>query len=150
MSDSHIPAGCHAITPYLVVRGAAQAIEFYRHVFDAVEIFRLPMGEKIGHAELQIGNSRIMLADEFPDHDALAPAHFGGTPVSLLIYVPNVDEVFDRALAAGARLKRPLVDQFYGDRSGMVVDPFGHIWSIAMHQEDVSPKELLRRMSQGS
>lgn len=149
MSVPPIPAGYHSITAYLVVQDAARAIEFYKSVFGAVELFRLTAGpDKIAHAELQIGDSRIMLADEFPDMDALGPGHYGGSPVSLLIYVPNSEEVFFKALDAGATLKRPLVDQFYGDRSGMVVDPFGHTWSIATHIEDVSPEEMQRRMEQ--
>lgn len=149
MSVPPIPAGYHSITAYLVVQDAARAIEFYKSVFGAVELFRLTAGpDKIAHAELQIGDSRIMLADEFPDMDALGPGHYGGSPVSLLIYVPDAEEVFFKALDAGATLKRPLVDQFYGDRSGMVVDPFGHTWSIATHIEDVSPEEMQRRMEQ--
>lgn len=149
MSVPPIPAGYHSITAYLVVQDAARAIEFYKSVFGAVELFRLTAGpDKIAHAELQIGDSRIMLADEFPDMDALGPGHYGGSPVSLLIYVPDSEEVFFKALDAGATLKRPLVDQFYGDRSGMVVDPFGHTWSIATHIEDVSPEEMQRRMEQ--
>lgn len=149
MSVPPIPAGYHAVTAYLVVQDAARAIEFYKSVFGAVEVFRLNAGpDKIAHAELQIGDSRIMLADEFPDMDALGPGHFGGSPVSLLVYVPDSEEVFFKALEAGATLKRPLVDQFYGDRSGMVVDPFGHTWSIATHIEDVSPEEMRRRMGE--
>lgn len=149
MSVPPIPAGYHSITAYLVVQDAARAIEFYKSVFGAVELFRLTAGpDKIAHAELQIGDSRIMLADEFPDMDALGPGHYGGSPVSLLIYVPDSEEVFFKALDAGATLKRPLVDQFYGDRSGMIVDPFGHTWSIATHIEDVSPEEMQRRMEQ--
>lgn len=149
MSVPPIPAGYHSITAYLVVQDAARAIEFYKSVFGAVELFRLTAGpDKIAHAELQIGDARIMLADEFPDMDALGPGHYGGSPVSLLIYVPDSEEVFFKALDAGATLKRPLVDQFYGDRSGMVVDPFGHTWSIATHIEDVSPEEMQRRMEQ--
>jgi PhnB protein len=149
MSVSPIPTGYHSITAYLVVRDAARAIEFYKSVFGAVELFRLNAGpDKIAHAELKIGDSHIMLADEFPDMDALGPGHYGGSPVSLLVYVPDSEEVFFKALEAGATLKRPLVDQFYGDRSGMVVDPFGHTWSIATHIEDVSPEEMQRRMGE--
>lgn len=149
MSVPPIPAGYHAVTAYLVVQDAARAIEFYKSVFGAVELFRLNAGpDKIAHAELQIGDSRIMLADEFPEMDALGPGHYGGSPVSLLVYVPDSEAVFFKALEAGATLKRPLADQFYGDRSGMVVDPFGHTWSIATHIEDVSPEEMQRRMGE--
>lgn len=149
MSVSPTPAGYHSVTAYLVVKGAAQAIEFYKSVFGATELFRLSAGpEKVAHAEIMIGDSHIMLADEFPEMEAHAPEHYGGSPVSLLVYVPNADEVFFKALDAGATLKRPLVDQFYGDRSGMIVDPFGHTWSIATHIEDVSPDEMTRRMAE--
>lgn len=149
MSVSPIPAGYHSVTPYLVVRGAAQAIEFYKSVFGAVELFRLNAGpDKIAHAEITIGDSHVMLADEFPDMEAHGPEHYGGSPVSLMVYVPNADEVFFKALDAGSALKRPLVDQFYGDRSGMIVDPFGHTWAIATHIEDVPPEEMKRRMGE--
>ena len=151
MSVSPIPTGYHSVTPYLVVRGAAKAIEFYKAAFGAVELFRLEMeGGKMGHAEIKIGDSCVMLADEFPDMGALGPESIGGTPVSLLIYMPEVDKVFARALAAGATQKKPVQDQFYGDRSGMLTDPFGHSWSIATHIEDVSPEEMTRRMAEFS
>ena len=151
MSVSPIPAGYHSVTPYLVVKGAAQAIEFYKAAFGAVELFRLEMGDgRLGHAELQIGDSHVMLADEFPEMGALGPESYGGTPVSLLIYIPEVDAVFARALAAGATEKKPVQDQFYGDRSGMLTDPFGHSWSIATHIEDVAPEEMSRRMAEFS
>ena len=151
MSVSPIPAGYHSVTPYLIVREAAKAIEFYKAAFGAVELFRLEMeGGKMGHAEIKIGDSCVMLADEFPDMGALGPESIGGTPVSLLIYMPEVDKVFARALAAGATLKKPVQDQFYGDRSGMLTDPFGHSWSIATHIEDVSPEEMTRRMAEFS
>lgn len=141
-----VPLGYHAVTPYLVVRGAAQAIEFYQGAFGAQERMRMtgPDG-KIGHAELQIGDSLVMLAEEHPDWGALGPASIGGTPVSLLLYVQDVDAVFARALAAGAKELRPVQDQFYGDRSGFLEDPFGHRWSIASHIEDVSREEMERR-----
>jgi PhnB protein len=134
------------VTPYLVVRGAAQAIEFYQGAFGAQERMRMtgPDG-KVGHAELQIGDSLVMLAEEHPDWGALGPASMGGTPVSLLLYVQDVDAVFARALAAGAKELRPVQDQFYGDRSGFLEDPFGHRWSIASHIEDVSREEIERR-----
>jgi PhnB protein len=143
-----IPDGYTSITPYLVVDGAARAIEFYEKAFGATEFYRLDMPEgKIGHAELQIGSARIMLADEAPEHHAHAPQKFGGSPVSLMLYVENVDEVFSRALAEGAKELRPVQDQFYGDRSGMLTDPFGHTWSIATHVEDVSSEEMAKRMA---
>lgn len=141
-----IPAGYHSLTSYLLIRNAAAAIEFYRSVFDAQEIMRLVDGEgRVSHAELQIGTSRLMLADEHPEMEFLGPQSRGGATSSLLLYVPNVDEVFSKALAAGARELRPLVDQFYGDRSGTIEDPFGHVWSIATHIEDISQAEMEAR-----
>ena len=143
-----IPDGYHTATPYLIIKGAADAIEFYKRVFDATELMRLPMpGGVIGHAEIKIGDSIIMLADEFPDMDVRGPKTIGGTPVSLMLYVEKVDEVFHRAIAAGAKEIRPLQNQFYGDRSGTVEDPFGHKWTIATHVEDVTPEEIERRMA---
>lgn len=142
----HQPTGYHTATPYLVVNGAARAIEFYRQAFGAQELFKLDTpGGRIGHAEIQIGDSRLMLADEFPEWDAKGPQTIGGTPVSILLYFENADEVFQRALAAGAKELMPLKNQFYGDRSGSLVDPFGHRWTIATHVEDVPPAELERR-----
>jgi PhnB protein len=140
-----IPDGYHSVTPYLVVKGAAAAIDFYKKAFGATELFRMPMpGGKIGHAELQIGNSRIMLADECPEMGAVAPQGTS-SPVGLMIYLEDVDTVFNRAIAAGGKIERPLQDQFYGDRSGTLVDPFGHKWTVATHKEDVPPDELARR-----
>ncbi len=148
MSVKPIPDGYHSVTPYLIIKGAAEAIEFYKKVFGAIELFRLPMpGGVIGHAELKIGDSVIMLADEFPDMGAISPKTLGGTPISLMIYVPNVDEVFAGAIAAGGKEIRPVQNQFYGDRSGVFEDPFGHKWSIATHVEDVSHEEVQRRMA---
>jgi PhnB protein len=140
------PDGYHAVTPYLVVKGAAGAIEFYKKVFGAKELFRLggPDG-KVGHAELTIGDSVIMLADEAPQMGALAPPTIGGSPVRILLYVDNVDEVVPRAVAAGAKIVRPVADQFYGDRAGGIEDPYGHYWHVATHKEDVSPEEMSRR-----
>jgi PhnB protein len=146
MAVKAIPEGYHAVTPYLIVDGAARAIEFYTRAFGARELFRMGApGEKVGHAELQVGDSRIMLADEFPEMDARGPKSIGGTPVSLMIYVEDVDAVVPRAVAAGAKVVRPIQDQFYGDRSGNIEDPFGHKWTIATHKEDVSPEEMARR-----
>jgi PhnB protein len=147
MAVKPIPDGYHTVTPYLIVRGAAAAIDFYKKAFAATELFRMPApGGKVGHAEILIGNSRIMLADEFPEMDARSPASFGGSPVGLLLYVPDVDALFQRAVAAGAAVKKPLADQFYGDRSATLTDPFGHLWTISTHKEDVSPEEMHRRM----
>ena len=149
MSVSPIPAGYHSVTPYLVVRGAARAIEFYKAAFGAVEVMRLEMQPGVlGHAEILIGDSHVMLADEFPEMGARSPESIGGTPVSLMVYVADADAIFDQALTAGATLTRPMVDQFYGDRSGMLTDPFGHTWCIATHVEDVTPQEMSRRMAE--
>jgi PhnB protein len=141
-----IPDGYGSVTPYIIVAGAAKAIEFYKSVFGATERMRLggPDG-KIGHAELEIGDSLIMLADEHPEMGALAPPTVGGTPVGLHVYVADVDAVAAKAVAAGATLKRPVENQFYGDRLGSLIDPFGHLWHISTHVEDVSPDEIARR-----
>ncbi|HLQ46348.1 MAG TPA: VOC family protein [Planctomycetaceae bacterium] len=148
MSVKPIPDGYHTVTPYLIVKGAADAIEFYKRVFGATEFMRVPgPGGCVAHAEIKIGDSIIMLADEFPQMDALSPKTIGGTPVGLMLYVANVDEVFARAIAAGAKELRPLQNQFYGDRSGTVADPFGHKWTIGTHVEDVTPEEIQRRMA---
>lgn len=143
---NYIPSGYHTLTPYLVVNGAARAIEFYTQVFGATEVLRMPdPGGRIMHAEIQIGDSRVMLADEFPEWDARGPQSIGGTPVGLALYFPDCDAVVARAVAAGATLQRPVQDQFYGDRSGTLIDPFGHKWTVATHKEDVSPEELQKR-----
>ena len=145
-----IPDGYHTLTPYLIVKGTSKAIEFYTKALGAKEIFRMEMdGGVIGHAEVQIGNSRFMIADEFPDMEGvLGPASCGGTPVTFMIYVDNVDAVSERALSVGMKIKKPITDQFYGDRSGTFVDPFGHVWTIATHKEDVPPEELKKRMNE--
>jgi PhnB protein len=145
----HIPEGYNSLTPYLVIKGAAEAIDYYKKVFGATEIVRMPApGGKIGHAELQIGDSRLMLADENPSmgQGHTSASTVGGSPVSLYLYLPNVDEVFKRAVAEGATILKPVQDQFYGDRSGFLRDPFGHLWGIATHVEDVSPEEMQERM----
>ena len=148
MSVKPIPDGYHTATPYLIVKGAADAIEFYKRVFGAAELMRVPgPGGALMHAEIKIGDSIIMLADEFPDMDALGPKTIGGSPVGLMLYLTNVDEVFHRAIAAGAKEIRPLQNQFYGDRSGTVEDPFGHKWTIATHVEDLTHEEIERRMA---
>ena len=146
MTVKPIPDGYHTATPYLIIKDAARAIEFYKQAFGAVEVLRLagPDG-KIGHAEIKIGNSPIMLADEFPEMGYRGPQALGGTPVSLLLYVEDVDVRFRQALAAGAKETRPVKDQFYGDRSGTLMDPFGHVWTLATHKEDVSLEEVTRR-----
>ena len=142
-----IPDEYRGITPYLIVKGAAQAMEFYKRAFGAKEIMRFDQPDgRVGHAEMQIGDARFMLADEFPEMKILSPQTLGGSGTGLLFYVENVDEVFNRAIAAGAVVNKPLQNQFYGDRNGTVVDPFGHKWSIATHVEDVSPEEMERRM----
>ena len=147
-TTSYIPEGYHSITPYLHITGAARAIEFYKEIFGATEVMRMDApGGKIGHAEIKIGDSHVMLADEFPEMDVRSPQSFGGSPVALLLYVEDVDALAERAVAAGAKLESPVEDKFYGDRMGKLVDPFGHIWAIATHKEDVSPEELEKRMA---
>jgi len=141
-----IPDGYHTATPYLIVNGGAQAIEFYKKAFGATELMRMPQpGGKIGHAEIKIGDSPIMLADESPAVGARSPQSIGGSPVSIMLYVEDVDKIFSQAVAAGAKVKRPVADQFYGDRTGGIEDPFGHLWYIATHKEDVSPEEMRKR-----
>jgi PhnB protein len=141
-----IPGGYHNVTPYLVVDGAAKAIDFYKKVFGATEKMRMPgPGGKVGHAELTLGDSMIMLADEHPDMGHRAPHAYGGSAVSLLVYVPDVDATVKTAIAAGAKVVRPVENQFYGDRMGAIEDPFGHQWSVATHVEDVQPEEMAKR-----
>lgn len=145
----HIPKGYNAITPYLIIRGAAKAIEYYKKVFGATEIMRMPgPNGTVGHAELKIGDSNIMLADENPSmgQGHASAATIGASPVSIYLYIPDVDKVFDRAVAEGAKVLKPVQDQFYGDRSGFLQDPFGHLWGLATHVEDVSADEMQRRM----
>jgi PhnB protein len=140
------PDGYHAITPYLICSDATKAIDYYKDAFGATELMRMPApGGKIGHAELKIGDSPIMLADEAPQMGYRSPQSIGATPVSLLLYIEDVDAVVKRAVDQGAKLQRPVEDQFYGDRMGTIQDPFGHIWSIATHKEDVSVEEMQRR-----
>lgn len=147
MAVRPIPEGYHSVTPYLIVAGAEKALDFYKRAFNATELFRMEHGDKIGHAEIQIGDSRIMLADEHPEMGARSPQSIGGSPVGLCIYVENVDSVFKQAVDAGGTVERPVQDQFYGDRSGTLRDPFGHQWTVATHVEDVSHDEVKRRMS---
>jgi PhnB protein len=141
-----IPDGYPRVIPYLTVDGAGAAIEFYTKVFGATERVRMPAPDgKIGHAELEIGDSVVMLADAFPDMGAQTPKGLGGTPVTVMVYVEDVDDVFGRAIKAGATEERKVEDQFYGDRAGQFVDPFGHKWFVATHVEDVSPEEMGKR-----
>src|SRR2546425_579351 len=141
-----IPDGYPRVTPYLIIDGASAAIDFYGSVLGATERMRMPAPDgKVGHAELEIGDSLVMLADEFPEAEFRSPKAVGGTPVSLHVYVEDVDSVFDRAIQAGAKALRPVEDQFYGDRSGQFEDPFGHRWNVATHVEDVPPDEMAKR-----
>ena len=141
-----IPDGYHNVTAYLIVDGAAKAIDFYKKVFGATEKMRMPgPGGKVGHAELTLGDSMIMLADEHPDMGHRAPHAYGGSAVSLLVYVPDVDATVKAAIAGGAKVVRPVENQFYGDRMGSIEDPFGHLWSVATHVEDVPPEEMAKR-----
>ena len=142
-----IPDGYHTVTPYLIIKGAADALEFYKKAFGATELFRMEHGGKIGHAEIKIGDSPIMLADEYPEMGYKSPQSLGGTPVSILLYVEDVDTLFTQAIGAGAVEQKALQDQFYGDRSGTLADPFGHVWTIATHKEDVTPEEMDKRMA---
>jgi len=141
-----IPEGYHSVTPYLIIKGAAEAIDYYKKAFGATELFRIPgPNGKVGHAEIKIGDSIIMLADEHPELGYQGPQTLGGTPVSIMIYVEDVDTIFNQAVDGGGTVKEAVVDKFYGDRSGTVIDPFGHIWHIATHKEDVSMEEMERR-----
>ncbi|HVS81359.1 MAG TPA: VOC family protein [Pyrinomonadaceae bacterium] len=141
-----IPDGYHTATPYLIIRGAGDAIEFYKKAFGATELFRFPTPDgKIGHAEIKIGDSPIMLADEYPPMGYNSPQTLGGSPVSLMIYVEDVDTVFDQAISAGATVKEAVADKFYGDRIGTLTDPFGHVWHVSTHKEDVSVEEMEKR-----
>lgn len=147
MAVKPVPEGYHSVNSYFVVDDAAKAIAFYEQAFGAREISRLPMGDKIGHAEIRIGDTQLMLSDEWPDMGALGPKSRGGPTCSFVIYVPDADAAFQRAIAAGATEEKPVSDQFWGDRMGTVVDPFGHRWSLGTHIEDVSPEEMARRMA---
>ena len=150
MSVKAIPDGYHSVTPYLTVDRAAEAIRFYERAFGATEVMRLPMGDKIGHAEILVGNSHVMLSDEWPDMGKLAPSTRGGATAGLMVYLDDVDAAYQRALDAGATAEQPVADQFWGDRSGSVKDPFGITWMLATHVEDLSEEEIGRRMSEWS
>lgn len=150
MAVKPIPDGYHSVTPYLIIKNnAARAIDFYKKAFGAEEIVRMPAPDgTIGHAEIRIGDSMIMLADEMPEMGYKSPSSLGGTPVSLVIYVNDVDKIYKQAISAGGKEDRPLTNQFYGDRSGTLTDPFGHVWIIGTHIEDVTPEEMDRRMKE--
>ena len=151
MAVKPIPEGYHTATPYLIIEGAADAIEFYKTAFGATELFRFPAPDgKIGHAEIKIGDSPIMLADAYPDMGYNGPKSLGGSPVSLMIYVEDVDTVYNRAVDAGATVKEAVSDKFYGDRIGTLVDPFGHVWHVSTHKEDVSLEEMEKRAKASS
>lgn len=155
MATQTTPVGYHSVTPYLIVDNAAKALEFYQKALNAKEMYRLPVpgdngGQKISHAEIKIGDSQIMLSDEYPEMDALGPKSLGGTPASFLIYVDDVDKAFDQAVKAGGKALQPVENQFWGDRTGTLVDPFGHKWTLGTHVEDVSPKEMQKRMEDWS
>ena len=141
----HVPAGFHTATPCLAINGAARAIDLYKRAFGATEVMRFAHGDKVGHAEIQIGDSKIMLSDEFPDMGVRGPKTVGGSATAIYLYVDNVDAVADRAQTEGAKMVRPVEDKFYGDRSGTLEDPFGHIWHLATHKEDLSEEELKKR-----
>ena len=146
MATKPIPEGYRTVTPYLIIKGAAEAIEFYKRAFGATELLRMadPHG-RVGHAEIKIGDSVIMLADEHPAMGYRGPRSLGGSSVSILLYLEDVDAVFERALEAGAKAQRPVANQFYGDRTGTLEDPFGQVWTVATHVEDVPPEEMRRR-----
>jgi PhnB protein len=148
MAVKPIPEGYHSVTPYLIVNDGVAALKFYKEAFGATELVRMDApGGKIGHAEIRIGNSPVMFADECPEMGFRSAQSLGGAAVSLLIYVEDVDARFNQAVAAGAKPLKPVQDQFYGDRSGTVTDPFGHVWTIATHIEDVAPEEMEKRMA---
>ena len=149
MPVSPVPAGYHTVTPYITVRGGAKAIEFYKHAFGATEIMRFEgPGGSVAHAEIEVNGSRVMLGDEMPEWGNRGPESLGGASGGLCVYVPDVDAAFEKVIAAGAKVFKPVMDQFYGDRSGTVLDPFGHVWTLATHVEDVSVEEMQRRMAE--
>lgn len=149
MAVNHVPTGYHTVVPYITVRGAAKALDFYKAAFGATEIMRFATPDgMVAHAEIEIHGSRMMLGDEMPEFGNRGPESLGGSSGGLLIYLPNVDEAFARAVTAGAKEFKPVQDQFYGDRSGTVIDPFGHVWTLATHIEDVSNEEMQRRCAE--
>ena len=151
MAVRPIPEGYSAVTPYLIVKGAAKALDYYSRAFGAKELMRFATPDgRVAHAEMQIGDSRIMLGDEMPEHGHRSPLSIGGSGTGIMLYVDRVDDVFARAIAAGATAQQPVKNQFYGDRSGTLTDPFGHVWTISTHVEDVPAEELQRRMEAAS
>jgi PhnB protein len=147
MSTKAVPAGHHTVTPYLAIKDAVKALEFNQRAFGAAEVYKLLMPDgRLGHAEILIGDSMIMMADEFPEYGAKSPETLGGSPVSIQLYVEDVDTFFKKAVAAGATERKAVTDQFYGDRSGQLEDPFGHLWWVATHEEDIAPEELQKRV----
>jgi PhnB protein len=142
-----IPEGYHSLTPYLIVDGGAEALEYYKKAFGAIELFRMDHGGKVGHAEMKIGDSMFMLGDEQPGMGYKGPKSLGGTPISLMIYVDDCDTIFKQAIEAGGTEVKALQDQFYGDRSGTLTDPFGHVWTVSTHKEDVAPEEMEWRLA---
>ena len=146
MAKSPVPKGYSAVMPYLRIKGAADAIAFYTKAFGAKERFRLVMGDRIGHAEIDIGGAAVMLSDEFPEMQVLGPRSLGGTSIGLLVYVSDVDKAVAKAVATGGTVRRPAKDEFYGDRTAQIEDPFGHVWFIQQRIEDVSPKEMQKRL----
>jgi PhnB protein len=147
MTIKAIPEGYHSVTPYITVDNGNAALDFYARAFGATEVLRLPMGDRIAHAEIRIGDSIVMLSDEWAEMGKLSPKSRDGATAGLMIYLPDVDAAFERAVAAGATVERAVEDQFYGDRSGTVVDPFGHSWTLSTHVEDVPEDEMKRRMA---
>lgn len=147
MAKSPTPAGYNAVMPYLRVRGAAEAVEFYKKAFGAKKRMLLKMGDRVGHAEVEIGGSVIMLSDEFPEMGALGPKALKGTSVVIALYSADVDKTIAKAVAAGAKVTRPATNEFYGERSGQVEDPFGHVWMIQTRIEEVSPREMQKRLN---
>jgi PhnB protein len=145
---SWVPPGYEGVTPYLICKNCESAIEFYKNAFGAEELFRIGEPGMVGHAEMKIGKAIFMLADENPGMGAVSPETVGGSPVGLMVYVPDVDSFVDKAIAGGANVVRPVADQFYGDRSGMIKDPYGHTWNIATHKEDLDPEEMNRRAAE--
>ena len=148
MPVSSVPEGFHTFTPYLIIQGASEAIEFYKQAFGATEVMRLEYAGHVGHAEIQIGDSRIMLAEEAPEAGFIGPAELPGSPIGIVLYVEDVDAVYARAIQAGAEEKLPVADQFYGDRAGTLIDPYGHRWTVMTHVEDLDAEELQRRFTE--
>jgi PhnB protein len=146
MSVKAIPDGHHTVTPYLAIKNGVDALAFYKRAFGATEVYKLIMPDgRLGHAEIRVGDSLLMLADEFPEYGGKSPKTLGGSPVSMHLYVQDVDAFCQKAVAAGATQRKPVKDQFYGDRSGQLEDPYGHLWWVATHKEDVPPDEMQKR-----